>query len=117
VVAEVPSRRRTGMDYCDAVKQLVKWHRESPQPPEKIILFPDPEEKEIRLIEVTDLLPKTSESQVYPIKFGPTTELPYDTIVAQVTPSEWQDICHGLLALPEGWDLRTSREIMAEVEA
>jgi len=63
----------------------------------------------VRLLEVTDLVPETGE--VYPIEFGPTREMPYRTVVAQVTPEEWAQIQAGDIELPVGWDLGACTEV------
>lgn len=97
------------MDYETAVKTLADWHRESDQPPQKVFSFPDPTGTTVRLIEVTDIVPDTGE--VYPIAFGPTPEMPYRTIVAQVTSPEWDAILDGEIELPEGWDLGEREEV------
>lgn len=97
------------MDYPTAVRTLVNWHREGEQPPQKIILFPDPDGQEVRLLEVTELVPETGE--LYPITFGATKELPYRTVVMQVTPREWEAIRAGKMPLPEGWDMGGCQEL------
>lgn len=91
------------MDYPTAVKTLAVWHHETEDPPQRIYCFRDPAGQVVRLVEVTDLVPETGE--FYPIEFGPTREMPYRTILAQVTPDEWTRITRREMALPEGWDL------------
>jgi hypothetical protein len=63
----------------------------------------------VRLLEVTDLTPETGE--VYALQFGRTRDLPYVTVVAQITPAEWERIRAGAISLPEGWDLNRSEEV------
>jgi uncharacterized protein (DUF433 family) len=97
------------LDYEGAVKEIAKGHRRSGQPPRAVVLFRDPEEQVIRILDVTDLVAETGE--VYRFRFGPTFEMPYITEIAQVTPSEWQRILNREIDLPEGWDLNTREEI------
>jgi len=97
------------MTYSDAVRQLVEWHFDNEQPPIAVLVFTDPSEHEIRLLQVTELVPETGE--VYPIIFGPTKEIPYRTVLAQVTPSEYEAIRARELELPEGWDLEEAEEM------
>jgi hypothetical protein len=103
------------MAYEGAVRTVAGWHLEGEQPPAKLLAFPDPDEREIRLLEVTELVPETGE--FYPVAFGPTVEIPYRTVVAQVTPREFDAIRAGTLPLPEGWDLDQAVELNpAEVQ-
>ena len=91
------------MAYLDMVRQLVQWHFEDDQPPTDIYAFLDPEEKEIRLLEVTDLVPETGE--VYPVAFGRTDDVPCRTVIVQVTPREFARIRNHdpEMELPDGW--------------
>ena len=98
-----------GVDYPTAVRTLVDWHREGEQPPQRIFIFSDPDGQEVRLLEVTVLVPETGE--LYPIAFGATSELPYRTVVVQVTPDEWEAIEAGEIPLPEGWDMSSCEEL------
>ena len=91
------------LSYDDAVKEIVEGHRDNDQPPYAIILFRDPQQQVIRILDVTDLVPESGE--VYRFRFGRTEDIPFVTEVAQVTPSEWPKIQAGEISLPEGWDL------------
>jgi hypothetical protein len=99
----------SALTYDGAVRLLAQWHRQGDQPPRKIVSFPDPEKKTVRLVEVTELVPATGE--LWPVTFGPTAEMPYVTVGTQVTPEEWERIRAGDIALPEGWDLDTCEEV------
>jgi len=103
------------MPYADAVKTLVEWHLDTEYQPSHVFLFPDARETVIRLVEVSGVIPETGEFR--PVKFGPTAEIPYETIVALVTPNEWEMIRSGQIELPEGWDLGTAEEVTEEVAA
>ena len=106
---EVHMAHAQALSYDDAIKDIVEGHRDTDQPPHAIILFRDPEEQVIRLLDVTDLVPETGE--VYRIRFGRTPEIPYVSELAQVTPSEWPKIRAGEIELPEGWDLNSCEEV------
>ena len=97
------------MTYSEAVQTLAAWHRASPQPPERIFWFPDPQSAEIRLIEVTSSVADAGE--LYPIRFGATAELPFATVVAEVTLDEWRAIEVGRMDLPNGWSLAGKQEV------
>jgi hypothetical protein len=91
------------MTYEEAVRLLADWHLEGEDPPIALYHFPDPERLVIRFIEVTNAVPETG--ALFPIAFAPTEELPFRTVIAQVTEGEWQQIIVGTIPLPQGWAL------------
>lgn len=101
--------------YGQAVLTLARWHREGDQAAAAIYAFPDPQRQTVRLIEVSQIVPQTGE--VYMVEFGPTAQMPFRTVVAQVTASEWEDICARRIELPDGWDLTGMVEVPEEVLA
>ncbi len=57
----------------------------------------------IKLLEVN---PTTSPSGVWPIAFTPDPpEVPFGSVVVEVTPTEYDDILANRLRLPDGWTL------------
>ncbi|HLM75584.1 MAG TPA: hypothetical protein VK459_22880 [Polyangiaceae bacterium] len=57
----------------------------------------------IKLLEVN---PATSPSGIWPIAFTPDPpEVPYGSVVVEVTPDEYSAIVGTALALPHGWTL------------
>lgn len=81
---------------------------------ERVFWFPpDGEsEDEIRLIEVSgNAIPSGT---VHPVPFAPTTDVPYRTLVADVTLKEWDQICKGEIELPQGWSLEGHQNITPE---
>jgi len=55
----------------------------------------------VKLLEVN---PDTSPSGIIPIAFGPVPpEIPFPSVIIEVTEGEYQDLCKGVLSLPEGW--------------
>ncbi len=67
----------------------------------------DAPEREIRLVEVNELIADRNDDSVEPIDFGvdiagsPNHKL----VVLDVTPAQWQRIASQQLRLPEGWTL------------
>lgn len=62
----------------------------------------DPAEP-IKLLEVNAATFATG--SVEPFAFAPTQSVPFPTVIAEVTPSEFQRIESGEIALPSGWSL------------
>lgn len=57
----------------------------------------------VKLLEVN---PATSPSGIWPIAFTPDhPEIPYGSVVVEVTPEEFEDIAEGRLPLPNAWTL------------
>ena len=66
-------------------------------------------EDEIRLIEVSgSAIPSGT---VHPVPFAPTSDVPYRTLVADVTLEEWDKICNGEIELPQGWSLEAKEDL------
>lgn len=65
---------------------------------EKVYWFPD--EQEVRLVELTELIPISFEGEVQPFYFraSPQDDLPVVTAVAMIRPNEF-----GHLRLPDAW--------------
>ena len=60
----------------------------------------DPAEP-VKLLEVN---PDTSPSGIVPIAFGPDPpEIPFPSVIIDVTEGEYEDLRKGILHLPEGW--------------
>lgn len=69
----------------------------------------------IKLLEVNAATVATGE--VTPFEFAPTQDVPFPTIIAEVTPAEFEAVQDGRSRLPRGWSLdhaqRFTREEMA----
>ncbi len=69
----------------------------------------------IKLLEVNAATVGTGE--VTPFEFAPTQEVPFPTIIAEVTPDEFEAVLGGRSRLPRGWRFdhaqRFTREEMA----
>jgi len=91
---------------------MAKWyatqhHKTDPGIRSVYYLPTDAPEREIRLIEVNELIADINDDALEPIDFGVDTgmEGEHKLFVLDVTPSQWDRIQQGLLALPQGWSL------------
>ncbi len=95
--------------YPLAVRKLAEWHASGVSNGLEIYSFPDPDQKTVRLIEISDEFAGTG--VVEPVTMGSSSDFPFKSSVALVTPSEWDRIQHGKIALPDGWELRTGERV------
>jgi hypothetical protein len=93
----------------EVAEQLARAHREAEPTIERIVrLVADGDgeadaHEPVKLLEVN---PATSPSGVLPIAFGSNPpDVPYPSVVVEVTPTEYQQIRDGQLALPHAWRL------------
>jgi hypothetical protein len=65
------------------------------------------DEREIRFVEVNELLAERNGDRLEPIDFGVDrgTELEHTLFILDVTPGQWERIRNSSLALPSGWSL------------
>jgi hypothetical protein len=86
-----------------AAEDLIQEHFELEPSLEQVVWIDSDKAAEIRLLEIT---PETFPAgEVLSYYFPPDDELPYATILAQITPEEWQKILRKEISLPEGWTL------------
>jgi len=98
-------------------RALARHWRESDDQYNEVFWFPvdaDDERAPIRLLEVTGSTPATG--SVQPFGFRPTREVPYATVIAQVTPDEFERVRSGELKLPPGWNLSELTELQVDDE-
>lgn len=64
-------------------------------------------DREIRLLEVNDLIPEFKDDALQPLDFGVDIGSPdgHTLLVLDVTPAQWERIERQELALPRGWSL------------
>jgi hypothetical protein len=97
-------------DRNDAAKRLIHWHFEiEPELQEVWLIIDDgtsPDEP-IKLLEVNAATPATG--SVEPFSFPPADDIPYRTIIAEVTPEEFEALRERPNDLPPGWDLSRAR--------
>ena len=67
-------------------------------------------EREIRFIEINDLIGERNDDALQPIDFGVDsgTETEHKLFVLDVTPNQWDRIKQALLPLPQGWTLQNA---------
>lgn len=78
-----------------------------------ILYLPDgAPEREIRLIEINELMVAREADPVAPLDFGVgmSEENPHRLVIVDVTPEQWRQIEAGTLSLPAGWSLRDAVE-------
>jgi len=73
----------------------------------------DAPDREIRLLEVNDLIAERDACPLEPIDFGVDvgSENSHALLVLDVTPAQWEDIRSDRLALPPGWTLEGSIQL------
>lgn len=84
-------------------KELADAHRRADPDTVAVYWAPDPEGREIRLVEISGSVGETGE--VLPYRFGPrvTQGVPYPSVLILLSPAEWEKVKSGELKLPEGW--------------
>jgi hypothetical protein len=67
----------------------------------------DAPEREIRFVEINELLADRTDDTLEPIDFGvdPGLESEHKLYILDVTPAQWDRIRRSSLALPRGWSL------------
>lgn len=101
----------------NAARHLIDWHFSvEPELQEVYRIVMDDEGSQdgpIRLLEVNAATVPTG--SVEPFGFSPTAEIPFKTVIAEVTPEEFESLRSKPEALPRGWDLsRAERFIRPE---
>ena len=77
---------------------LARDNQEAEPSIQAVYWFPD--EREVRLVELTPVIPRNEDDRLHPGYFPPSPEdsLPAPTRVAMIRPAEWRQ-----LHLPRGW--------------
>ena len=89
--------------YEDAARTLAEWQSDGGPRDLRIALFPDPDRKVVRLIEISNEFSQIPE--VRPLTFGASRELPFTSSVALLAPKVWRSVLKGMIPLPSGWQL------------
>ena len=100
-------------EYERTVRNLAASHRAADPDTRFIFLNPDSTEREIRLLEVSASAPTTRE--LYPFAFDERRDLGIDfpSVVLLLSLTEWEEVNHGQLALPQGWERARLVEVLA----
>lgn len=107
--------------YDHAVRSLAAAHAAGPDPVE-IYSVPDPQQRIVRLIEVSEAFPEggverpappNGVERVVPVfPMGPARDFPFRSEIVQITPAEWDAIRQGRLKLNRDWgDLSLARKV------
>lgn len=87
-------------------RELAESHRKVEPTIETIIRLhggnEDAVDEPIKLLEVNTA---TVEAGIIPVIFGATDEVPFATIIIEITREEWDRVRNGELALPNDWQL------------
>jgi hypothetical protein len=95
------------LDKREIAKVIADVHRNYEPSISRIIhLVEDRAASETEPVKLLEVNPETSESGILPIFFGSDPpEIPFSSVVIEVTEREFEAICAGSLRLPEGWKL------------
>ena len=93
-------------------EELIKFHFEIDPEKTKILRFISRDEdhprEPIKLLEVTAATIQTGEVQAF--GFSPAKGFECSLVIAEVTPSEFDEIERGQIELPEGWERGNAQE-------
>jgi len=90
-------------DYLATANRLARAHRDADPATLLVLLDPDPEGKEIRLLEVTRSAPTTRHPFAVGFTARPDLGIPFPSTIFLLSPEEWDDVQAGRLELPDGW--------------
>jgi hypothetical protein len=92
-------------------KKLASAHRRADKKTKIIKLFPSAQQDVIQLLEVSQAAPTTGE--VLPFRFAADAAngVDYPSVVILLSPEEWQQVEHGDLNLPVGWNLAEAESL------
>jgi hypothetical protein len=107
--------------YEDAVRVLAAAHASGPDQVE-IYQLPDPQQRVVRLIEVSGAFPEGGVERPAPtggmervvpvFPMGPAKDFPFRSEIVQVTPNEWEELRQGNLKLNRNWgDLKLAQKV------
>lgn len=98
----------------EAVHELVAYHFEVEPHLVRVYRFRSENEREvdepIKLLEVNDATFPTG--SIEPFVFGPSDEIPYTTVIAEVTQQELETLRGDEKAWPDGWNLALAEVVL-----
>ena len=89
-------------NYDEVANILAQAHREADPDTFEVRLARDPKGKVIRLLEVSKAL-FTTNGEVLPFEFPANGDMPFLSVVAVISPAEWDMLQQGRIKLPKGW--------------
>ncbi len=83
--------------------ELAEAHRKEDPETRAVFLSDDPDQVEVRLVEVSGSV--ESSGEVLPFRFAPRPDkgIPYASVVVLLSEDEWDRVYRGELHLPQGW--------------
>ena len=99
------------MTVRESAIELVRAHREAEPNLLRVVFYPDPHEREVRLLEVIEGSLHVGEA--LPCRFARDESggVPYPVVVVELSPAEFAQLERGELTLPDGWG-RAGREVL-----
>lgn len=92
----------------EAAAALIAWHFEIEPELREVVRFvsgnEDDDSEPIKLLEVNPMTPASGSVDLF--SFAPTSENPFRTVIAEITPEEYELLKGGgreMLQLPNGW--------------
>jgi len=91
----------------EAAQRLIDWHFRTEPELREVWMFTGQDDTSaepiIELLEVNAATPATGSVDTF--SFPPAGDIPYRTVIAEVTPEEFEQIRRQPSRLPRGWDL------------
>lgn len=97
--------------YRETAQELASAHRYEDPKTAEVLLIPDGEFVNVRLLEVSGSAP--SSGDVFPFHFEarPDLGVKFASTVILLSPDEWKLVQEGKLALPSDWDLKKAEKL------
>ena len=108
------------VDRESVVRDLVAWHFRTEPALQRVFVIKLPgdhgSDAPVRLLEVSSETVETG--SIEPFGFAPTADFPFRTMIAAITPREYEDFVRGSSELrrPPEWDMRFAEEITRPAE-
>ena len=91
-------------DPRETARRLADAHRATDPQTIAVLLDPDPQGREVRLVEVTHSAPTTDEPIAVGFFARPDLDVPFPCQIVVLSPDEWARVTAGRLALPPPFD-------------
>lgn len=99
------------MTIRESALELVSAHREAEPNLVRVVFYPDPHEREVRLLEVIEGSLHVGEALPCRFSRDASGAVPYPVVIVELSPAEFELLELGKLALPEGW-AHEGREVL-----
>lgn len=98
-------------EYRATAADLAAAHRKEDPKTSEILLFPDPQLANVRLLEVSGSAPRSGDVLPFSFDARPDLGVRFASTVILLSPGEMKDVLAGTLPLPAGWDLTKSEKL------